>query len=589
MSLFVFRLAAVAACVSLAGVAFEGSASAYSLDSAVSAGCHERISMEALRRVRKQLATAPSIEPKVGDDIALISDVPFKVDDDMKDVASVAFLIGVRDNDLKGRGAAEIEQLAAVHGNPDNQREHCLRSAEDEEPGGTIHALETCQAFIRGKILEAIDALDGNGAPEAKRLVNVDIVLSLRGAVTVGLPAYWVRMGQAVHTMQDSFTHTFRTPDRMRVRTVLNWLKYVDGTDIESRDGPVHRNGLDQCDNLDELRTLNLEVATQASVELMRATLDPTLTREAKLAAVDATLAKYLTYEPGCTEANGWCDAPERQYQVAAGCGCSVLGPRSGGLIAAGACALGIGFLVARRRRRRIEGLAALPVALACLCAPAIAHAQPTPTTTTTTSPTTTPPPPPSGAVTTDAQTGAAVATDANKPPPGVPTTTEAKAEKIEKEHRSFFGVYVAGSGSVTNPGVSGQLGVRFRLSELVTVGADGEVNGWYGIHTGRLRTGAFNAYGTGIFHYPLRFQQVNLRTTLNLGISTMLIDLYGAPRGTTGLFLGVVPLGLEWKVSKVLYVIFDVLGVALPIPQLTGAPFAYPQYRTAVGIELAF
>jgi hypothetical protein len=34
--------------------------------------------------------------------------------------------------------------------------------------------------------------------------------------------------------------------------------------------------------------------------------------------------------------------------------------------------------------------------------------------------------------------------------------------------------------------------------------------------------------------------------------------------------------------------VVFDALGVAVPIPRLHGVPFAYPQYRTAVGVELA-
>ena len=586
MSSFRLRLAAMTACVSLAAFASERSASAYALDSAVSSGCHERISMAALRTTRAQLATAPAIEPRVGNDIALISDLPFTIDPDMKDVASAAFLIGVRDNDLKGRSSGEVEQLAAVHGNPESQREHCLRAIEDDEPGGSIHALETCRAFIKEKIIDALDGLDANGFPEAKHVVGVSVTLSLRGRVTVDLPLYWVRIGQAVHTLQDSFAHTFRTPDRLRVRTVLNWIEYVNGGEIESRDGPVHRNGLDQCDKLDDLRTLNLAVATQASVDLLHATLDPALSREAKLAAVDATLAKYLTYEPGCTEANGWCDAPERQYQVAPSCGCSSIGTSSGGVIAGGVGVLGLAFLVARRRRR-LAGLAALPIALACLTAPAAARAAQNTAPGTPAVPVVTPAPP--GAVTTDPNTGAAVATDAKNAPAGVPTTGEAKAEKTEKEHRSLFGVYIAGSGSVTNPGLSGQLGLRLRLSELVSVGVDGELNGWYGVDTGRLRTGVFNAYATGIFHYPLRFQQVNLRTTANIGTSTMLIDLYGAPRGTTGLFLGLVPLGLEWKVSKLLYVIFDVLGVALPIPQLKGAPFAYPQYRTAIGVELAF
>jgi hypothetical protein len=42
-------------------------------------------------------------------------------------------------------------------------------------------------------------------------------------------------------------------------------------------------------------------------------------------------------------------------------------------------------------------------------------------------------------------------------------------------------------------------------------------------------------------------------------------------------------------KAMPALYVIWDALGIALPVPQLKGAPFAYPQYRTALGLELAF
>jgi MYXO-CTERM domain-containing protein len=597
----------------------ESTAAAYSYESAISTGCHERITMGALRTLRTQVANAPAVTPD-SNDLSLITDVPFTLDGDMKDLASASLVIGVRDNDLHGRGPTDTSQLAAIHGNPENQKEHCLRAVEDDEPGGSERALETCKAFIRGKLVEALDGLDANGVPDPAHRVDLDVQLSLRGSVTASLPLFWVRLGQAVHTLQDGFTHTFRTPDRMRVRTVLNWIEYVNADEVESRDGPVHRNGLDQCESLDPLRTQNMGVASQASLELMHAVLDAG-PRENKLAAVDATLAKYLTFEPGCTAANNWCDAPEQQYQVGAGCGCSMIGGRPGGLAAAGAGMLGIALLVRRRRRvqRSRAGAAtllALPIALACFGAPSLARAQNAPTDPQATPAPATPPataaapamaaapagstpgampgntPPanaPPGAVTTNPQTGAAVALDPNKPAEGVPTVAQAQAEKTEEKHRSFFGVYAAGSGSVTNPALNGQLGLRFRLSELWSVGLDGEIEGWYGAQTKRFRTGVAAVYATGIIHYPLRFQQVNLRSTLNLGTATMLIDLYGAPRGTTGIFFGAVPLGLEWKVGSFAYIIFDVLGVAVPVPQLKGAPFSYPQYRTAVGIELAF
>lgn len=554
--------------------AAERPAAAYSYQSTISVGCHERVTMAALRTIRGQLATAKAIDPD-RNDLALVNDLPFDLDPDMKDLAAATLVVGVRDNDLKGRGPNEVDSLAMIHGNPNNQEEHCLRAAGDDEPDGNTRALAACRAFIRQKVVEALDGLDAGSTPDPNRRTDLDVSLSLRGKVTASLPLFWVRVGQALHTVQDSFAHTFRSPDRRHIRTILNYIEYVNGDEVESRDGPLHRTGLDACDDLDDLRTLNINVATQASVDLLHAALDPALARDAKVAALDAVLAKYLVLDPGCTDANGWCDAPERQYEVAQSCGCSVVGARRNGALAAGGVLLGFALLAARRRRR-LTRLAALPIAIACLTLPSLARAQGTE-------------PAPAPTTTTDPSTGEKVATDEKRPPPGVPTVQEAKAERTEEEHRRLFGIYGAVSGSVTNPGLSGQLGVRFRLSERWSVGLDGEVNGWYGVQNKTFRTGAFNGYATGIFHYPIRFSQVNLRTTAQLGTSTMLIDLYGAPRGTTGIFFGVVPLGLEIKLSSAFYLVFDALGIALPVPQLKGAPFAYPQYRTALGLEVTF
>src|SRR5439155_1668954 len=66
---------------------------------------------------------------------------------------------------------------------------------------------------------------------------------------------------------------------------------------------------------------------------------------------VHAVVAKYLTYSPGCTSDNGWCNAPEVQYTRVEVCGCSTPGARtaySGLGVAFVACALAV---LARRRR----------------------------------------------------------------------------------------------------------------------------------------------------------------------------------------------------------------------------------------------
>ena len=573
-------LAVLSACVTVTATT---RAVAYSYESVVSTGCHERITMSALRTVRATLPTAPFLEPSANDR-ALIGDLPFALDPDMHDIGGATLTVGVRDNDLKGRGPTEVDQLALVHGDPAAQREHCLRARGDDEPDGTIRALEACRGFIREKVVEALEGLDANGVVDPARRADIDVALQLRGGVTADLPRFYVNMGQALHTLQDGFSHTFRSPDRLRVRSTLNWIDWIEQHEVESRDGPVHRNGLDQCDDLDDLRTRNLDTATRASVELLTATLDPKLTRDAKLAAVDSTLAKYLSYESGCSDANGWCDAPERSYEISAGCGCGVVGRHPRGLLAGALGALAIAGFVVRRRRTRSRARAGATVtallAIVVLVAwPVSAHAQATEA---ARPPRGAPRPEPPPAPPANGEMPAQPAS------PGVPTAEEVAAEHVETQRDSFFRIYAAGSGAVTNPSLSGQLGVRFRLSERWMVGLDGELNGWYGVHTKTLRTGAFNAYATVILRYPLRFESLNLRTTANLGTSSMLIDLYGAPRGTTGLFLGLTPLGIELKLTRAVYVVFDALGVALPVPQLQGAPFAYPQYRTAVGVELA-
>ena len=542
-------------------------ARAFTYGSRISVGCHERITTATFRQIRTELATAPSIAPS-SDETALISDLPFGVEDDMKDLAGASLLIGVRDNDLKGHSPTELDELSFVHGNPNNQEEHCLRSASQDEPNGTQEAIAACRAFIRNKIAQALDGLDAQGLPDPSHRTDIDVNLSLRGSVGASLPLFYAFMGQALHAMQDSFAHDFRTADRKKITTSMNYIEYVDGTEVESRDGPLHRTGMDACDNIDEFRTNNIAVAQQASHALLHEALDPALSHDQKLAAVDATLDEYLTFEPGCTVDNQWCNAQEQSYEVAQSCGCSTVGRRAGGLLAAIGGALAVGLLVVRRRRAAL-----LPIVLLALAMPRVARADD-------------PPPAPVG---TDPSTGAAVAADQGTPPAGVPTVSEAEAEQKEEAHQRLFGVYAAISGSVTNPAFNQQIGVRFRISKLLSLGLDGELNNSFGVNNGKFRTLAANIYATGIFHYPIRFAAVNLRSTVNIGTSTLLIDLYGASSGTTGIYLGAVPLGLEYKLSKRFYLVFDALGVALPVPQLKGAPYGYVQYRTAVGIELSF
>jgi hypothetical protein len=111
------------------------------------AGCHEPITADALRAVRARFDTAPPLTPSRDED-AMIAAVLFSPPADfVDDLAGMALLLGVRDNDLKGINPLSSLDLIQVHGNPETQDEHCIRSADDDGDGGNRAALAACRGF----------------------------------------------------------------------------------------------------------------------------------------------------------------------------------------------------------------------------------------------------------------------------------------------------------------------------------------------------------------------------------------------------------------------------------------------------------
>jgi len=126
------------------------------------------------------------------------------------------------------------------------------------------------------------------------------------------------------------------------------------------------------------------------------------------------------------------------------------------------------------------------------------------------------------------------------------------------------------------------------RVSRHWMFGLNGEWNPWVALNGTALRAGVINVYGSAILRWPLAYENFNLRTTGSLGGSYLLTTLYGAGAGSVGLYGELSPLGLEWKVSKVFFLIINPLNFALPVPQLRGVPLTYPQYRFSVGLEIS-
>jgi MYXO-CTERM domain-containing protein len=606
-------------------VATPSAAHAYTIANELATGCHEQITAEALRRVRIELGTAAPL-PVTDNEKALVDDLQFNLDRDMHDLGGATFIASVRDNDLKGLSSDDLTALAEVHGDPKGQEEHCLRAADQKEPSGSAAAVSACRAFVRGRAMDAVAGLDAAGMPDLTKRTVLTIHLSVRGQVDAPLPTYYVRIGQAVHAIEDSFTHTYRTPDEMKITVVLNWLDQVNGTLVESRDGPGHSTVLDRCDDADALRKTRHGLAIDAATALLRATLDPQKTPDQKMAAVDTVLDTYLSYFPGCTFGNHWCDAPESAYGNPNGCGCRVGNERGSSRVMLSGIGLAL-LAIARRARRRRPGaaiVAVLAIAGAILLDPSRALAQaggkkkaaadpaaPTtttstqpgraatsttpsvqPTTTTsTTVPATTPGAPGTTETTvvTPSTTTTTVSTptvgDAHQPP--APTIIPVKEPGPRDATATAFGAYLGASGSVDKAALAGTLGLRLRASKQWTFGLDGEWNPFLSFTGTTVRAGAINLYGSAMLRFPLAYENFNLRTTLSLGTSYLLTTLYGAPSGSVGLYGGVSFLGVEWKLSRVFYLVINPLNIALPVPQIKGVPFLYPQYRFSIGLEV--
>jgi hypothetical protein len=563
---------AFAACLALgAALTIASPARAFTISSILTDGCHEGMTSAALRKVRSELDTAAPIPP-TRDEQALIDDVEFSPAADMKDLGGATLLIGVRDNDVQGRDSNDLSELALVHGDPRSQRLHCLRRSHDPEPEGTGNALLDCRTFILDTVAEALDGLDDGGRPDPTRRTPVSLWLSIRHHVDAPLPTYYLRIGQAVHAAQDVFAHTFRTPDQQRVTVVVNWIDAVEGHLREEVDGPPHATELDRCDDPDQLRTRRRMLATQAAEELLRTTLDPTLSRDEKMSAVTTLVDGWLGYSPGCTFADGWCAAAERAYGNRSLIGCDA----GDGAGADGRLVAVVALLVleALRRRRRRAAAAAMVALLATVggqpraqeAAPSVIEAPPE----VEPLPRAAEPPPP---------------VPPKLPPP---RTTPVVEPGPQDRSAPTWGGSLNGAGSGTDAAVAVALGFRLRATLHWTFGLDAEWNPWLAINgSTKARWGAFNGYGTAIYRVPLIYQAFNLRTSWSFGASHTLIDLFGVPRGTTGFYGAVFPLGVEWKASRLFYLVLNPLGFAAPAPQLRGIPFWYPQYRVSIGVEM--
>jgi len=548
------------------------SAQGFQIDSAISRGCHEKMAAAAAADSPWPNGAQP---PAPTDAVrALAGDVEFTVPKDA-DAWTLGLLLGVRDNDLQGAGTLDLPDLAAVHNGLADQDAHCLRADTDDGPEGDVKALAACRAFA----LKHVELALGDGdQPDLDATVTVEIALRFeRGQFQV--PRYAFYLGKAMHSVQDGFSHTFRTPSYARVESVLNWIDPAIGTNyLASRDGYAHLSTLDHCvpDAADLAAGTDVagrvDAATQASRTLFQ-TVSAAPDRASRLAAVNALFDQWFQYEPGCDESNEWCG----NVKPAKG-GCSSAG---GGTLLPLLAVAALAFRRRVRRRRPAPGclessrlaggvsLAALgAAALLCFGAPARAEAP---------APATPAEPAPASA----------------EPAPAAATAAPAKAEAppasevmvpIHHEPARRWSLHGTLGVSLDRGGGNLAVGAGLALARFVRLRADLEWNPWFDSVSGVFAAGAMNAYLTFMMTW-IHVGPIELSTSVSLGTSVLLFHPAGATPGSVGVYLGASALRLGINLGDALTLELTP-EAAIPIPSLRGVPYAYLEYRLCAGLR---
>ncbi len=288
-------------------------ASAYTIQSGLTEGCHERITAEAFVAFLDDPAWTGVVVPEGNTwrslarplnqwllDEALITE-------DLSDpelFVLFSLVVGVRDPDTNGRSSSDLATQRSIHANPlpEAQYVHALRAPQDDEPEGSAAAVAGTRALIRQSFSDATAAWsEPSGAQISSAPVTLDFYDLF--AVEVWQPGFL--LGKAAHAFQDSFAHTIRS-DASELKAIVHVLNYVDAVykDFdESRDGIAHSRHLDKCDAPDvgALR----EAGDLAMEDLFAAFLE---TQAGNSTILDELLDEWLTLQEGCSYENEFCD-----------------------------------------------------------------------------------------------------------------------------------------------------------------------------------------------------------------------------------------------------------------------------------------
>lgn len=359
-------------CVLLLGL-LASPAVAFTVESGFTTGCHERITAAGFLVSRASFPLVEPEEPPDGEWVRLADYLAPETGDlpPLERFILFSLIVGARAPDTEGGSLTNLSVLRAVHSDPEGQYPHCLRAADDDYDEGNASALEGCRASILENLRLAFESI----RDEPDELIEVPLTLDNYGSFDIDVNPAAYHLGRALHALEDSFTHTLRTPDLRRVVHVMNYEAAIAGDLHEERDGIAHSNAVDSCAIVASVTggVVNRDrvfAAIEAVADLIRAfvrAITDLRAGETDLtvlaAEVEAVLLKWLQLaDPAdlgdfteCSEANDYCDSPwlesARLEPATPVLGCSA-GPTSPSALA-GLVFLGLLALARARHRRR--------------------------------------------------------------------------------------------------------------------------------------------------------------------------------------------------------------------------------------------
>lgn len=263
-------------------------------------GCHERLALDAFLSSSVEFETSRIVVPeseswrKLADTI--LGPLNLDLSTDVQKFIVVSLILGVRSPDTDGHAILDLQAVRPLHLAPEGQYLHALREIGDDGAAGD----EAAVAGIRKQILTSVTE---NENPLS--IITVETNVEYYGRIDVDVLAGAYQVGRALHTLQDSFSHTIRTLDTKRIVHVMNYNEAVGGTLNEKTDGIAHSDSMDRCDG--ETDPV-LNSAKEASIQFMSA-LARTAPGEDPTSALTEVLDDWVTYETGCNQDNDYCES----------------------------------------------------------------------------------------------------------------------------------------------------------------------------------------------------------------------------------------------------------------------------------------